>query len=385
MTRKVRVGVLFGGESAEHEVSLQSALNVVQAIDREKYEVVLLGIDKSGRWHLADDSRFLLDPADPRRIRLGEVEGSVALLPGRGAEKLVALSDGPAPAGRGAPAARLPGEGPPAARLPPVDVVFPVLHGPYGEDGSVQGLLRLAHLPFVGAGILGSAIGMDKEVTKRLLREAGIPVARTVTLRAGPRPGFEELAERLGLPFFLKPANMGSSVGVHKVRTAEEFAAALEDAFSYDRKVLAEEFVEGRELECSVLGNEDPIASVPGEVVPLHEFYSYEAKYLDEEGAELEIPARVPEEVARRVRELAVRTFRALECEGMARVDFFLREDGELVVNELNSIPGFTRISMYPKLWEASGIGYPELIDRLIRLALERFERERRLRTSVEL
>ncbi len=364
------MGVLFGGESAEHEVSLQSAANIVEAIDREKYEVVLIGIDKRGRWLRADDARFLLEVGDPRRIRLGAERGEVVLPPGRRAGALLPLTD--------ADEAPEPAPGP--DRL---DVVFPVLHGPRGEDGSVQGLLRLAHLPFVGSGILGSAVAMDKEVAKRLLREAGIPTPRSVALRRREAPpSFEALTERLGPTLFVKPANLGSSVGVHRVREAAQLDAALEDAFAYDRKVLVEEAVRGREVECAVLGNEEPAASVPGEVVPRHDFYSYEAKYLDEAGAELVIPADLPEETARKVQALSVAAFRALGCEGMARVDFFLRADGELLVNELNSIPGFTRISMYPKLWAASGIGYAELIDRLISLALERDAAERGLRSS---
>jgi D-alanine-D-alanine ligase len=298
---RLRVGVLFGGQSAEHEVSLQSARNVIEAMDREKYDVVLLGIDRTGRWHLADSSRFLLDAGDPRRVRLGESAGGVALVPGEQAD-LVHLFD--------------------RRKEAPLDVVFPVLHGPMGEDGTVQGLLRLAGIPFVGSGVLGSAVSMDKEVAKRLLRDAGVPIADFVTLRPHPSetPSFDRLAERLGSTLFVKPANMGSSVGVHKVDTAERFADALEDAFSYDRKVIAEEFVQGREIECSVLGNDDPIASVPGEIVPRHEFYSYEAKYLDEEGAELVIPADLPDAVTQRVRDLAIRTFQVLCCEGMARV-----------------------------------------------------------------
>ncbi len=362
--RRIRVGILFGGQSAEHEVSLQSARNILEAIDPETYDVVLLGIDREGRWHLTESSSCLLNETDPRRIRLGAADRSVALIPGDRAD-LVSLS------GR--------------SLEEPLDVVFPVLHGPMGEDGTVQGLFRLAHLPFVGAGVLGSSLGMDKDVTKRLLRDAGIPTARFVTLRMGEEAAFEDLADALGVPFFVKPANMGSSVGVTRVSDAGAWPSALEEAFRFDRKVLVEAGIEGRELECAVLGNDAPIASVPGEVIPSHEFYSYEAKYLDEKGARLEIPADLPEEVARRVRELAIHTFRTLCCEGMARVDFFLTKDGDLLVSELNSIPGFTRISMYPKLWEASGIGYSELIDRLIRLALERAEREGRLETRVEL
>jgi D-alanine-D-alanine ligase len=361
----LRVGVLFGGQSAEHEVSLQSAKNVIEAIDRSKYEVMLIGIDRDGRWHLADASRFLLNATDPRRIHLESTRRDVALIPGESPD-LVELGE------------------PEALDLP--DVIFPVLHGPLGEDGTVQGLLRLAHIPFVGAGVLGSAIGMDKDVTKRLLVHAGLPVARYVTVHDhDPRPSFEELVDRLGSPMFVKPANMGSSVGVHRVGDPDALAEALRSAFSFDAKVLIEEAVEGREIECAILGNENPEASIPGEIIPRHEFYSYEAKYLDDTGADLRIPAELDEETTRRVQELAIETFRVLCCEGMARVDVFLTPEGRLVVNELNSIPGFTRISMYPKLWEASGVGYSELIDRLIGLALERGERERRLSSAVDL
>ncbi len=363
--RRIRVGVLFGGESAEHEVSLQSAKNVIEAMDPAKYEPVLIGIDKGGRWHLAEGSEFLLHGTDPRRIRLQSGSRDVALVPGVEAD-LVEVRRGES--------------------LPPLDVVFPVLHGPMGEDGTVQGLLRLAHLPFVGAGVLGSAVGMDKDVAKRLLRDAGIPIAAFLTLHASkPRPSWDEVVERLGHPVFVKPANLGSSVGVRKVESAEAYTEALEEAFSFDSKVLVEECVAGREIEVSVLGNEHPEASLPGEIIPRHEFYSYEAKYLDDEGAKLEIPAELDEETTRRVRALAVETFEALCCEGMARVDVFLLPGGELVVNEINTIPGFTRISMYPKLWSATGVPYPELIDRLIRLALERAERERGLRSAIDL
>lgn len=363
--RRLRVGVLFGGQSAEHEVSLQSARNVIEAIDPDLYEVVLLGIDREGRWHLADSSRFLLDSDDPRRIRLEGGGRAVSLVPGERAE-LIRASEG--------------------ALEGPLDVIFPVLHGPLGEDGTVQGLLRLAGIPFVGSGVLGSAVGMDKDVSKRLLRDAGIPVARWMTLvGTEQRPGFDAVVRRLGAPFFVKPANMGSSVAVHKVENETAYAAALDDAFDYDRKVLLEERIEGREIECAVLGNDEPIASVPGEIVPHHDFYSYEAKYLDEGGADLRIPADLPEATVAEVQELAIRTFRTLCGAGMARVDFFLEPGGRLLVNELNSIPGFTRISMYPKLWEASGIGYRELVHRLIQLALERGEEEARLRSTVDL
>ncbi|MFQ5864489.1 MAG: D-alanine--D-alanine ligase [bacterium] len=368
MSQKIRVGILFGGKSAEHEVSLQSAKNVVEAIDKNKYEVVLLGIDKQGRWYLNEASRFLLNADNPKLISLNKANENVALVTGKsGKQRLVSLSDNKS--------------------FGPIDVVFPVLHGPFGEDGTIQGLLKLANVPFVGASVLGSAIGMDKDVMKRLLREAGIPMAGFLVFpRASSHEiDFEAVKSQLGVPMFIKPANLGSSVGIHKVSDQPHFDQAVQDAFQYDTKIIIEEAIAGREIECSVLGNENPIASVPGEIIPQHEFYSYEAKYIDEHGAILEIPAKLPEEIVKQVQELAIKAFKVLCCEGMARVDFFLRNDQEVLVNELNSIPGFTRISMYPKLWEVSGISYTQLIDRLIHLALERFEREKKLKTSVEL
>jgi D-alanine-D-alanine ligase len=375
--KKIRVGILFGGKSAEHEVSLQSARNVCEAIDRDKYEPVLIGIDKSGRWLLGGDSRFLLNSEDPRRIRLDGSGGEVTLAP-RSGGVLSLLGSGP---GGG----RVGGEraGVPAGTK--LDVVFPILHGPFGEDGTVQGLLKLADIPFVGAGVLGSAAGMDKDVMKRLLRDGGLPIGKFLVLRSHePFPPYEKTAAALGSPFFVKPANMGSSVGIHKIRSEDEYLPGLREALNYDTKIILEEFIRGRELECSVLGNEHPVASVPGEVIVNHEFYSYEAKYLDEKGAVLEIPAKVPAPVEARVKELALKTFSVLCCEGLSRVDFFLRGDKpeDLLVNEINTMPGFTRISMYPKLWEAAGVSYTELIDRLIRLAIDRFEKEKRLRTS---
>ncbi|MDA0748851.1 MAG: D-alanine--D-alanine ligase [bacterium] len=363
--KKIRVGVLCGGKSAEHEVSLQSARNVVAAMDKEKYEVVLIGIDKTGQWYLNDASRLFLDSPgkDLPAITGGEQDAGVSLVAqGAGAGQLMRASS------------REPMES--------VDVIFPVLHGPFGEDGTVQGMLKLANLPFVGASVLGSAVGMDKDVMKRLLRDAGIPGPDFMVLTRRSAMEFDAVVERLGLPFFVKPANLGSSVGVSRVNGREEFDRAIEEAFRYDSKVLIEAFIQGREIECSVLGNEDPIASVPGEVIPQHAFYSYEAKYLDESGALLKIPAELPEVTVQKVQELAVRTFQVLCCEGMARVDFFLRGEDEVLVNEINTIPGFTRISMYPKLWEASGVPPSELVDRLIELAVERFERERGLKTS---
>jgi D-alanine-D-alanine ligase len=273
----------------------------------------------------------------------------------------------------------------PRRALGKVDVVFPVLHGPFGEDGTVQGLLKLANLPFVGAGVLGSAVGMDKDVMKRLLRDAKIPVPKFLVFERSElgRIKYAPVKRLLGLPFFVKPANLGSSVGISKVTNEREFSGALREAFRYDNKVLLEEGINGREIECSVLGNDNPIASLPGEIITSHDFYSYDAKYLDEKGAQLIVPARLPKQVVTRIQELALKAFKVLCCEGMGRVDFFLRGRSEVIVNEINTIPGFTTISMYPKMWQASGISYSRLIDRLIRLALERFQREKRLRTSV--
>ncbi|MDR1238595.1 MAG: D-alanine--D-alanine ligase [Treponema sp.] len=364
--KKITVGILFGGKSAEHEVSLQSAKNVCDAIDREKYRPVLLGIDKTGRWLLNGDSRFLLNTGTPERISLDPSGDPVALVPeSKGViSSLRELKD----AGT-------------------VDVVFPILHGPFGEDGTVQGLLKLADVPFVGSGVLGSAVGMDKDVMKRLLRDGGIPIGKFLALRSHESlPPFTGICAALGLPFFIKPANMGSSVGVGKVHDEAGYRRAAAEAFLYDRKIILEEYIQGRELECAVLGNEEAAASVPGEVISSHEFYSYDAKYLDEKGAVLEIPAKIPAPVAETVRILAVKTFRTLCCSGLSRVDFFLREKpgeaAEVLVNEINTMPGFTRISMYPKLWEAAGITYTELISRLIDLALTDFEKDRQLRTS---
>lgn len=362
--KKLKVGIIFGGKSAEHEVSLQSAKNVIEAIDREKYEPVLIGVDKQGKWLLSDTSKFLLNSGDPKLIKLNSKSGQGIVFAPQSGGKIANL------------------DGDPEGKA--IDVAFPILHGPFGEDGTIQGLLKLANIPFVGAGVLGSAVGMDKDVMKRLLREAGIATARFVTVREGNIPGYAEVTTNLGEPFFVKPANLGSSVGVAKVRNEAEYKKAVVEALVYDRKVLIEENIDGREVECAVLGNEDPIASVPGEVISSHDFYSYEAKYIDEHGAILKIPAEFPIGIVKQVQDLAIKTFQVLECAGMARVDCFVKKNGEVIINEINTIPGFTSISMYPKLWEASGISYTELISRLIQLAMERFEKEQKLRTSYE-
>jgi len=368
--RKVRVAVVFGGRSGEHEVSLVSAASVMQAMDRERYEVFPIGITRSGRW-------------------LTNGEPMLALQSGQ--------ADGPAPAepatpqGERAPALA-PGSrelvpGTREAGFPAVDVVFPVLHGPYGEDGTIQGLLEMAGIPYVGAGVLGSALGMDKVAMKDVFVAHGLPVVDHVALlardwRARPAEWVAQVEERLGYPCFVKPANLGSSVGVTKAHDRQELVRGLDEAAQYDRRLLVERGVNAREIEVSVLGNDEPQASVPGEVVPCNEFYDYAAKYLDGE-SQLLIPAPIPDDLRRQAQELALRAFVALDCAGMARVDFLLcRDTGRLYINELNTIPGFTPISMYPKLWEASGLPYPKLIDRLIELAMERFEERRRLRNE---
>jgi D-alanine-D-alanine ligase len=365
--RKIRVGVIFGGRSGEHEVSLASAQGIMKAIDKGKYEILPIGITKDGRWIASGDPMKALE------------SGLTA-----GSEPVALLGD---PSQRGL--MRLEGNerGLVPSRLAEIDVIFPVLHGPYGEDGTVQGLLELAGLPYVGAGVTGSALGMDKLVFKDLMRVHGLPVAPYLGIKRrewerDPQAVMQRIEAAFPYPMFVKPANLGSSVGVSKVHDRTELPGALEEAASYDRKLLIEKGINAREIEVSVLGNDDPIASVPGEVVPCREFYDYRAKYVDE-GSELLIPAPIPEETTRRVRELAIKAYQVIDCAGMARVDFLLdRDDGTLYLSEVNTIPGFTPISMYPKLWEASGVSYAELIDRLIELALERYEDKSRSRTS---
>ena len=361
MQKRLRVAILFGGKSAEHEISVISARNIVAAMDKRKYDIVSIGIDKHGRWVFDEDARLLSDSRQ-REIKLRRASDGLGVVPGATQASVMRVSRRDPLAG--------------------VDVVFPVLHGPFGEDGTVQGLLKLANVPFVGAGVLGSAVGMDKDVMKRLLRDAKLPVPKFLVFERGASMDFAMVKRTLGVPLFVKPANLGSSVGISKVGNNKQFSAAVRDAFFYDSKIIIEENIRGREIECSVLGNQNPIASLPGEIVTRHDFYSYDAKYIDEKGARLIIPAELPASVSRKIQELAIKTFQVLCCRGMARVDFFLRGNREVIVNEINTIPGFTKISMYPKLWEASGIPYADLIDRLIQLALERFRDESRLRTS---
>ena len=341
MSRRVRVAVLAGGRSSEHAISVASARSVIDALDPERYETTAIAIGRDGRWELASaEARQSLSSADG--------EDSIQTLP--------VLADSK-----------------PAEALGAVDVALPILHGPFGEDGTVQGLLELAAVPYVGAGVAASAVCMDKDLFKAILRDRGIPVARNVTLREGDPP-----LHPFGYPVFVKPARLGSSVGISKAHDEGELATAVALARRHDDKVLIEEFVPGTEVECGVLGNRDPVASVVGEIVAHAEWYDYSAKY-DEGGMELVIPARISPQADQRVRDLAVESFVATECEGMARIDLFVRPDGEVVVNEINTIPGFTATSVYAKLFEASGIPYADLLDRLIELALERYERRSRL------
>jgi D-alanine-D-alanine ligase len=337
---RVRVAVIAGGRSSEHAISVESARSVIEALDPDRYETSVVEIARTGRWELGTSGRRSL-PEVP-------TEATVETLP------VIAASS-------------------PAAELGRVDVVLPVLHGPFGEDGTVQGLLELADVPYVGAGVAASALCMDKDLFKAVLRDRGIPVARNVTVRNGDAPSHD-----FPYPVFVKPARLGSSVGISKVRDEDELEGAIALARRHDDKILIEEFVAGTEVECGVLGNRDPIASVVGEIVAHADWYDFSAKY-DEGGMDLVIPARISPVADRRVRELAVESFTATECEGMARIDFFVRPDGEVVVNEINTIPGFTSTSVYAKLFEASGIPYAQLLDRLIELALERHERRSQL------
>ena len=362
--KRLRVGVLFGGRSGEHEVSLISAASVIQALDPEKYEAIPIGITKDGRWLAGTAAHKML----PDILRFGE---RVMLSADPNVAALVPVSD----------------SRPDALR---VDVVFPVLHGTYGEDGTVQGLLDLAGLPFVGSGVLGSAVGMDKDMQKRLFLQAKLPVGDflAITRAAWEKSRGKVLSairKKFRFPVFVKPATLGSSVGMTKAHDAKELAAAMDLAAEFAQKILVERAIRGREIEVSVLGNEDPKASIPGEIVPHREFYDYAAKYL-EEGTRLLIPAKLNRAQIKRFQEFAVRGFRALECLGMARVDFFLEHrTGRILLNEINTIPGFTSISMYPKLWEASGLSYRNLLDRLIELALAQHREKQRTKYTIEL
>lgn len=362
--KKIRVGVLFGGRSGEHEVSLASAKGIMNAMDKDKYEVVPIGITKTGQWLTGGDiHRQLLEASAGHPVIADHMSHDEI-----SSENSLTL---------------------PISKTGPLDVVFPVLHGPFGEDGTVQGFLELAGVPYVGAGVTASAVGMDKAICKKIFDAHNLPlVPYLVFLRSrwqtGPETIINGCESTLTYPMFVKPANLGSSVGIHKAKNREELRAGLADAVRYDRKLIIEQGVEAREIEVSVLGNDDPIASVPGEIVPSREFYSYAAKYIDD-NSELLIPAPLEQEQAELIQKLAVLAFRALDCSGLARCDFLLDKETEQVfLNELNTMPGFTPISMYPKLWEASGLSYSELIDRLIELAIERHEDKQQSESSFD-
>src|SRR5579862_3934761 len=392
--KKIRVGILFGGRSGEHEVSLLSAASVLNAIDKNKFEVVPIGITKEGRWLTAGDAELLLQGkaqvgSTPSHLRAGDPEatpGAAVLATGHA---VVVPPEPQRPGGSLAPfqtAAALTRRA--SDRAINVDIIFPVLHGTFGEDGTIQGLFELADIAYVGAGVLGSAAGMDKDVMKSLFVAAGLPIVKHVTvLRSdwenAPQKIQKRVESQLKYPVFVKPANLGSSVGISKARERKELAPAMDEAAKFDRKIVIEQGVGGkkdkaREIECSVLGNDKPAASVPGEIVPGKEFYDYTAKYLDE-GSQLIIPAKLNKAETKKIQQLAISAFKAVDCSGLARVDFLMDpKNRKIYLNEINTMPGFTAISMYPKLWAASGLAYPQLIEQLIRLGQERHEEKKR-------
>ncbi|HPD56243.1 MAG TPA: D-alanine--D-alanine ligase [Smithellaceae bacterium] len=367
-TTKIHVGVLYGGRSGEHDVSLCSAASVVEALDKNKYKVVAIGIDRDGKWYVQDKPQ-IIPHKDFGKVLALKKKGKwlVNHFEQNNQLRLYDLSS--------------------KNKKVIIDVVFPVLHGTFGEDGTLQGLLELAMVPYVGADVIGSSVGMDKDVAKRLLREAGIPVVSSITInksewKANTQNIIQSAVGKLGLPLFVKPVCTGSSVGVKKVKEKEKLAKAVNFAFQFDTRVMIEKAIDCREIECAVLGNYNPQASILGEIVPKHEFYSYEAKYIDPDGAALNIPAKIDLALSDKIRKFAVDGYKALGCSGMARVDFFLdKNTNEFYLNEINTLPGFTSISMYPKLWEATGIKYSKLLDKLIELALERHKKKLVIKT----
>lgn len=360
------IAILMGGKSAEHEISLISAMNILGALDRTRFEPLLIGVTRQGGWVLVDEATFTAQAHDPKTVRLPEDCPPLAVVPGEAAPHLLNLVT--------------------HEFLPEPAAAFAILHGPMGEDGTMQGLMRHLHIPFVGPDVTGSAVAMDKDVAKRLFNEAGIPNSPFLTYRAEDRAQirYAFVSAHLQLPLFVKPAKLGSSVGISKVNGEDEFEAAIDLAFQFDRKILIEQGIKGREIECAVLGNENPRASIIGEIVPPDGFYDYESKYIDEDGAKLLLPApNMDADLVERIQDLSIRAYQALELEGLSRCDFFLQDDGELVINEINTLPGFTKISMYPSLWGLSGIPYTELITQLIDLAISRKNAEDALRSSM--
>jgi D-alanine-D-alanine ligase len=366
---KIRIGVLYGGRSGEHDVSLCSAASVVSALDRNKYEITAIGIDRDGKWYVQDQPE-IVPHKDFGKILAMKKRGKWLVNHFEQGNKLHLYN--------------MENTGEEVV----VDIVFPVLHGTFGEDGTLQGMLELAMVPYVGADVIGSAVGMDKDIAKRLLHEAGIPVTPSITVNKqqwqdGSAQIMPSTLDKLGLPVFVKPVCTGSSVGVKKVKEKGELSAAVDFAFQFDTRIMIEKGIDCREIECAVLGNENPAASILGEVIPSHEFYSYEAKYIDPQGAALKIPAEMESSLADSIRKAAVRGYVALGCSSMARVDFFLdKKTNEFYLNEINTLPGFTSISMYPKLWEATGLKYSDLIDKLIQLAIDRHKKKLAIKTE---
>ena len=355
---KRKIGLIFGGRSAEHEVSINSAKNIFNAVDTNLFEIQLIGISKEGTWYQFNTPDVFKKKALNDSMLTNEDQ--VVLICSGGSPYVYSLKSGERRA---------------------IECAFPIIHGTMGEDGTLQGLFKVVQLPFVGCDVLASAVGMDKEFMKRLMTESGIKNSKYLVLRNSTLPQYSEIVKNLGTPFFIKPANAGSSVGVHKIKTEGDFKLKIQDSFLYDHKVIAEQFNEGLEIECSVLGlNQKAKASLPGQLKVNHEFYSYDAKYLDANGAEIIIPARIPENQIKEVQRLAVKTYEILGCDGLARVDFFINKNGDILVNEINTLPGFTQISMYPKMWEASGLKYSALITELIQLGFEKFANDRKLK-----
>jgi D-alanine-D-alanine ligase len=362
---KKRVGIIFGGKSAEHEVSLQSAKNIVEAIDKQRFEVILIGIDKQGAWKVLEQEHYIENDKNPKLIAINDVGNNLQIQFLTNENKfLEQKQDG-------------------IYYLSSIDVIFPIIHGTLGEDGSLQGMMNILDIPYVGCDVLSSALCMDKDISKRLLLAAGIQVTPYIAVHAYQRDqlSFEQVQDKLGLPIFIKPANQGSSVGISKVINSYEFEKALETAFLYDEKVLIEKFVNGREIECAVLGSSaNPKASVCGEIEIQSSFYSYDAKYINSEASRMIIPAKISEELSEKIRHQAIQAFQILGCSGLARIDFFLTENNEIYINELNTLPGFTNKSMYSKLWEKSGLNYSDLISQLIDLAVERYSELKKFR-----
>lgn len=359
---KIKIGLIFGGRSGEHEVSLISAWNIFHGFDQKKYDVSLIGIDKKGDWHLGNGENFWINPKDPKKVKLNLKSPVVTVVRGKNNSHIIDLKTG--------------------KRIANVDVFFPITHGTYGEDGCLQGMLEMMDVAFVGPGVLGSAVGMDKDVMKRLLRDSGLNVSKFHVLRSSQNINacLSKIIADLKFPIFVKPASLGSSVGISKAENKNELLSAIELAFKYDTKVILEQTIVGREIECGILGNENPLASIPGEIQLKNGFYSYDAKYVDENSATPVIQAKLPSPIAKKIQKMAVAVFETLECEGLGRVDFFLTDKNEIFVNEINTLPGFTSVSMYPKMIEQTGIRYSDLLDKLIALALERKRKREHLK-----